>query len=361
MEKARNYCLEISFSLLLLTFQSYAALNEVNDSVAQNDYRIMFYNVENLFDPFHDTLKNDYEFVTGGTRGWNWNKFIKKIQNISKVVITSGGWQPPEIVAFSEVENRFVITQMLKRTPLERFDYRIIHEESPDERGIDVAMIYRPDKFREFEHKPININLPDSIKTRCILYVKGQFIDEETGLHSDTIHLFINHWPSRTGGPAQTMHRREKAALTLRHQIDSLTSLNPDSHIILTGDFNDEPIDESVQIHLGAEKDTSVFGADLYNLMTKYLNLYDTGTNKFRNQWGLIDMFIVSESLIRDSSESSFPKLKVKSAEILRFPFLMQTDEKYSGTVPYRTFHGMQYQGGFSDHLPILLTLSLYD
>ncbi len=343
------------------------------DTAAQNqkgpsgkEYRIMFYNTENLFDPFHDTLKNDHEFIAGGLRGWTWSKFLKKIKNISKVIIAAGEWEPPEIVAFSEVENRFVIMQLLKRTPLERFNYKIIHEESPDERGIDVAMIFRSDKFKYLYHKSIVVQLSDSIKTRSILYVKGQFLDPETGLSSDTLHLFINHWPSRTGGPLQTMHRRIKAAQTLKLYVDSLVKLSPDVKIVLTGDFNDEPFDESLATHLKAETDITKPGANLYNLMIPYLDKYDSGTNKYRNQWGLIDQFIVSKgfilndraSFIADNSDTG-SELTIVSAQILRFPFLLIVDEKYSGSVPFRTFNGMNYIGGFSDHLPILLTLRL--
>lgn len=346
---------------------SSAIITKNQENPPEKKYRIMFYNVENMFDPFHDTLKNDLEYVSGGLRGWTWNKFLTKVKNISKVIVAAGEWEPPEIIAFSEVENRFVLTQLLKRTPLERFNYKIIHEESPDLRGIDVAMIYRPDKFKELFHKSIIIDLTDSIKTRSILYVKGFFVDYETKSRSDTLHMFINHWPSRTGGPVETMHRRKEAALSLKPYIDSLVGLNQDTRIILTGDFNDEPFDESLVIHLKVETDLTKSGPDLFNLMVPYLGGYDSGTNKYRNQWGLIDQFIVSKGFIHDYNTDSLmsywntsgSELSILSAQILRFPFLLQVDEKYSGTVPFRTYNGMKYIGGFSDHLPILLTLRL--
>lgn len=317
--------------------------------------RIMFYNVENLFDPFHDTLKNDYEYVGGGIRGWSWKRFDQKLKNISKVIINAGGWQPPELVGFSEVENRFVLIQLLKRTPLERFGYKIIHEESPDERGIDVALIYQRDKFKEISHKAISVHLTDSIKTRNILYVKGICL---SGVNSenDTLHLFINHWPSRTGGPALTMQRRKEAALTLKPAIDSILLKNSRAQIVIMGDFNDEATDESLTIHLGVHNILSDTGFNLYNLMFPLLGKWDTGTNKFKNQWGLIDQFIVSESLIRDEDKVKFT---IENTEILAFPFLLKNDEKYTGTVPFRTYNGMKYQGGYSDHLPVMLTLKI--
>lgn len=318
--------------------------------------RMMFYNVENLFDPFHDTLKNDYEFVAGSINGWNWKKFEKKLNDISKVIIHAGGWQPPELIAFSEVENRFVLNQLLKRTPLERFGYRVIHEESPDERGIDVAMIYRPEYFREISHRSIIINLPDSIHTRSILYVNGILLKDESLVHeSDTLHMFINHWPSRTGGPSVTEHRRKAAAMTLKKVTDSIQFSNPAACIILTGDFNDEPTDNSINKVLGANIATSDATGRLTNLMAPLQGGRVKGTNKYRDQWGLIDQFIVSTPMVRKDSNSS---IKVSDARILDFSFLLMEDEKFGGMVPFRTFNGMQYQGGFSDHLPVMVTIN---
>lgn len=323
----------------------------------KQQFRIMFYNVENLFDPFHDTLKNDYEFVGGGIKGWNWEKFERKLNSISKVIVAAGGWRPPEIIAFSEVENRFVLIQLLKRTPLERFGYRIIHEESPDERGIDVGMIYLPDKFKEISHRAIPVMRADTLlKSRDILYVKGILKGYNISAGYDTVHVFINHWPSRTGGPALTAYRRKAAALSLKPVIDSILQTVPDARIILTGDFNDEPTDGSIKTHLGVSTALGDSSNKLYNLMTPYVGKHDTGTNKFRNQWGVIDQFIVSGSLLNDGSAV---KVSNKKAEILALPFLLQEDETWGGTVPFRTYNGMKYMGGFSDHLPVLLMLEI--
>lgn len=311
-------------------------------------YRIMFYNVENLFDPFHDTLKNDYEFVRGGLYGWTWKKFNRKIQNISKVIVEAGGWRPPEIIGLSEVENRLVLIHLLKRTPLERFNYRIIHEESPDQRGIDVALLYQQDKFREICHESINIPLGDTAaKTRDILYVKGILPS------NDSVHLFVNHWPSRTGGIPLTKHRRKAAAIKLKSVVDSICSYEPNARIIMMGDFNDEPRDESLVTYLGSKNEPSMPGYHLYNLMHEFMGKWDVGTNKFRGQWGVIDQFIVSSPLVDKDSKS----IKVTKAEIFSPSFLLIKDEAYTGTIPYRTFNGYRYEGGFSDHLPVLMHL----
>lgn len=342
--------LSVALTLMLI----FNLKSHSQESQIQQDFRIMFYNVENLFDPFHDTLKNDYAFVAGGEMGWTWKKFEKKINNISKVIINAGGWQPPEIIGFSEIENRNVLIHLIKRTPLERFGYNIIHEESPDERGIDVGLIYLRSKFQQLHTKSIPVKLNDSLlKTRSILYVKGLIKNSGVSHTQDTLHLFINHWPSRTGGISSTMHRRKAAAISLKNVTDSLTRVQPNAQIILMGDFNDEPTDESLSYDFGActtQKDKS--SCNFFNLMTKYVGQYDMGTNKFREQWGVIDQFIVARPLVQIEN-----RIQVEKAEILSFPFLLKIDEKYSGTIPFRTYSGMKYIGGYSDHLPILLTL----
>ncbi len=340
---------------LLLSLIVTNSCGQEKSKPSDEKFRIMFYNVENLFDPFDDPLKNDQEFVSGGVRGWSWKKFETKLKNLSKVIIAAGEWEPPEIVAFSEVENKFVLIQLLKRTPLGRFDYSIIHEESPDDRGIDVGLIYRRDKFKEISHKSIPIHFENKdIKTRDILYVKGVTI--ESSGDADTLHLFVNHWPSRTGGPAVTAYKRKNAALVLKRVTDSLFKENPRSQIILMGDFNDEPIDESIKTHLNARLELDDNSGTLYCLMTPYVGKFDTGTNKYKNQWGVIDQFIVSGQLLDEDSEL---KVTGDKADILAFPFLLIEDQKYSGTVPFRTYNGMKYIGGFSDHLPIMLTLQM--
>ncbi|MHC1776264.1 MAG: endonuclease/exonuclease/phosphatase family protein [Lentimicrobium sp.] len=315
------------------------------------EFKIMFYNLENLFDPFDDSLKDDNEFLPTGIRGWTWKKFERKLQNTSKVIITAGGWRPPEIVGFCEVENRFALIQLLKRTPLEPFGYQIVHHESPDARGIDVGLIYRPDRFTLLYNRAIPVIFEgDSVATtRDILYVKGLVPGD------DTLHLFVNHWPSKYGGAAATIPRRRDAALALKAVTDSIAAIHPDACLVIMGDFNDQPDDESMAIHLGARSgamDTT--GYYLYNLMQELMGKWDTGSNKFREEWSIIDQFVVSSALLRHTTGL---RLSEKRAEIFRAPFLIEDDINFNGTKPYRTFSGPTYQGGFSDHLPILLHL----
>ena len=153
----------------------------------------MFYNTENLFDPVDDSLTADEEYTPTGMRGWTFTKFMLKIRNISKVVLAVGGWDPPDIIGFCEVENRWVLKELTTQTPLKNFGYTIVHYESPDPRGIDVALIYRPDKFKVLNAEPIHIRFPfdTASRTRDILFVKG------TVSGGDTLNIFVNHWPSK--------------------------------------------------------------------------------------------------------------------------------------------------------------------
>ena len=198
----------------------------------------MFYNVENLFDVFNDSLTNDDEFTPEGERHWNNYKFYKKLNNLSKVIIGIGEWNPPSVIGFCEIENRFVLNKLIYETPLKNFDYKIIHSDSPDRRGIDVAFLYRQSKFEPFLLLPVPIHFPDNpeSKTRDILYVKG--ILNKT----DTIHFFVNHWPSRYGGYEDSKPRRMCVASVLRSKVDSILSVNHHPNIIIMGDFNDEPM-----------------------------------------------------------------------------------------------------------------------
>jgi exonuclease III len=315
--------------------------------------RIMFYNVENLFDMKHDSLKADEEYVTGGSRGWTFNRMLQKEKNLSKVIMSAGGWELPEIIGMCEVENRYVLNLLLKETPLQKFGYKIIHRESPDPRGIDVAMLYRPEKFRPLMNQAIGIRFPfDTLsRTRDILYVKGIV------LNRDTLHLFVNHWPSRFGGYTETVPKRNFVATVLRSKVDSIMKANPNSKIVIMGDFNDEPTDESVARYLKAGMDSlNVEKHGLYDMMAGAGYSWNRGTIKSREVWNTIDQFIVSEPLLKAASGLyTMPHF----VYIYDAPFLLQDDEAWFGQKPFRTYYGFKYIGGFSDHLPILLDLKM--
>jgi endonuclease/exonuclease/phosphatase family metal-dependent hydrolase len=315
--------------------------------------RVMFYNVENLFDIINDSLTADDEYTPEGMRGWTYAKFQRKINNLSKVIMRAGGWEAPEIIGLCEVENRFVLSYLVALSPLKSIGYRVIHKDSPDPRGIDVAMIYRPEKFNPLETSFIKIEYPfdPASGTRDILYVKGLV------LQKDTVHFFVNHFPSRFGGYTNTIRKRNYVAGVLRSKVDSLLNIQPGCKIIIMGDFNDEPTDESISKILNAKLDsTNLEKGDLYNMMAGAGCDWKHGTIKDKEMWICIDQFIVTSSLFRNrQGVHTTPHF----VQILDAPFLLQDDEAYFGQKPNRTSFGARYNGGFSDHLPIIMDLIL--
>jgi hypothetical protein len=308
--------------------------------------RVMFYNVENLFDPSEDSTKADEEYQPTGMRGWTSNRLKRKLINISKVVLAVGGWEPPEIIGLCEVENRMVLYLLTNDTPLKNFGYKIIHRDSPDPRGIDVALLYRPNKFRVLYSNPISIRFPfdTAARTRDILFVKG------IACKSDTLNIFVNHWPSKFGGAMATIPKRKYVASVLRNQVDSLLMVNPGAKILIMGDLNDTPADESVSKVLGAKMDSvNLAPDDLYDMLAGAGISWKKGTIKFREEWETIDHMIISKPMFSCTTPHSL--------QIFDAPFLLQDDEAWFGKKPFRTYYGAQYIGGFSDHLPIYMDI----
>jgi hypothetical protein len=327
--------------LMLVTAQQPANSGE------GKSYRLMFYNLENLFDIYDDPETRDEEFTPGGSRRWTNKKFYAKLNNTYKVIMAVGGWEPPAVIGLCEVENAFVLEKLIFETPLKKFDYGIIHFDSPDNRGIDVAMIYRKNKFTPLHSEPVKVTFPDdpNSKTRDILYVKGLIGDLEM------IHIFINHWPSRYGGYMETKPKRNRAAEVLKHKTDSLFAINPAVSVVIMGDFNDGPEDESIADVLLAKKPVAEFRAgELYNLMLVEQPGWKHGTLKFREFWDTFDQVIVSGGLLGGKSNLSIDPAK---EVIFHADFLLQPDERYMGMQLFRTYSGFKYLGGFSDHLPV--------
>ncbi|MBU0489489.1 MAG: endonuclease [Bacteroidetes bacterium] len=344
------------FFAFLLTGNIYSQDNQVAtgfiDEPRKDGARFVFYNVENLFHPSDDSLTNDGDFTPTGIKGWSYGRYRKKLNNIYKTLINVGGWEPPDVVGFCEVESRKCMDDLLSKTPLGKFNYKIIHQESPDRRGIDVCCIYRPSKFQPVYFQAIHVFFPFemSSKTRDILYIKG------TLLNRDTIHLFYNHWPSRYGGYVETIPKRNYAASVLKAFTDSLLKVNPNANLVIMGDFNDYPDDESINKVLMASHDTTTLKpAGLYNLMYEKHKAGKEGSHKFHEHWGVLDQVIVSAPLLmRKDGLVIFPLFSV---QIYRSDFLLQPDEKFLGVTTFRTYYGATYLGGYSDHLPIYIDL----
>ncbi|MBK7173561.1 MAG: endonuclease [Bacteroidales bacterium] len=353
----------LSFVMLTSSFSQEAgkgageALNATKSADSrrgETGIRLMFYNVENLFDVVNDSLTADDEYTPEGMRRWTYARLQRKINNISKVIIRVGGWEPPEVVGLCEVENRYVLSQLVNDSPLKNIGYKIIHKDSPDPRGIDVALLYRPLKFKPVYSEFITVKYPfePSSRTRDILYVKGLVLGK------DTVHIFVNHWPSRFGGQMATIPKRNYVAQLLRTRVDSIHSINPAAKVVIMGDLNDEATDESVAEVLGAKRDSvNLKQMDLYNMMSGAGGNWNRGTIKDKEVWIIIDQFIVSASMLESTGFHTTPHW----VHIMDAPFLLQKDESWFGQKPFRTYFGAKYTGGFSDHLPIYMDLKIKD
>jgi predicted extracellular nuclease len=317
----------------------------------EESLNIMFYNTENLYDTFDDSLTNDNDFLPQGKMHWTKNKYEQKLNNLCKVILSSG-IEPPAIIGMSEIENKKVLFNLCNNTPLTKFNYKIIHSNSPDSRGIDVSVIYRPQLFKPVKTEFIRIVFSnDSLrKTRDILYIKG------IAANCDTLHLFFNHWPSRRGGEIESQPFRNFVAKQLRFKVDSIFTNTFNPQIIIMGDFNDEPDNESMLNYLKTlTYNKNIENYQLYNLSASWLNQTEkTGTHKFKGKWAVLDQIIVSSELLNTSTNGL--KCKAESAIIHNSPFLLEDDNVYGGVKPFRTYSGFKYLGGYSDHLPIILS-----
>ncbi|MCL2290324.1 MAG: endonuclease [Bacteroidetes bacterium] len=335
------------FSFLLFYLLHLIAFSQQESSLR---YCIAFYNVENLFDPEKDPDKNDEAFTPTGFYRWTYKRFYKKLNDIAKVFLAMNAWEPPDIIGLAEIENANVLKKLCYTTGLKAYRYRYVHYDSPDARGIDVALLYRKDRIQIIESYPVPVVFPfePTAKNRDILYAKALMAKE------DTLHLFVNHWTSRFGGHGATIPKRNYYAQVLRKQVDSLLFINSNAYIIIMGDFNDYPTDESMLTYLQAKKyENETTEGTLFNLMFPLLGK-NRGTHKSQEFWGCLDQFIVSKSLLNNEN-----KWQVENREAIIFdaPFLLTVDEKYGGVKTFRTYMGPKYLGGYSDHLPVKIIL----
>ncbi|MGC8804071.1 MAG: endonuclease/exonuclease/phosphatase family protein, partial [Bacteroidales bacterium] len=286
-------------------------------------------------------------------------KYQQKLEHISKVILATGT-EPPVVIGLAEVENAFVLNQLSSKTGLARFNYKVIHHDSPDPRGIDVGVLYRPAYFRVLGQTFYRVGTTtnrknDQFQTRDIVYLKGILCLD------DTLHIFYNHWPSRRSsakGDNKEAHRITVAKV-LRSKVDSILQKNGRAQIIIMGDFNDEPDNISIVRYLGAHGTIQPTGTTqhlLFNWSAQWKkNIAWLGTYKYKNQWHIFDQIITSYALVPQLASRN--KCVTRKAEIFAPTFLLVPDEKYGTRRPFRTYNSMKYAGGFSDHLPVLLTL----
>ena len=323
------------------------------DLYSQNrdNLRVAFWNLENFFDPFVDSTRTYNDYTEDGAQHWTMSRFYKKRNNLYKTILSLSKDNPLAIIGLCEVENTFVTTMLFHETPLKKHNYKVIHYEGDDRRGIDVALVYSIDKLQLIYSEAIKIRGPNNnkIKTRDILYVK--FYDRV----GDTLHCFVNHWPSRYGGEKETIYLREMAARNLKSKVDSLVLNCFDfPKIIIMGDFNDTPFDNSILNVLRAKPPEEFTKEDtLVNLFANDKRLGFEGTLKHQYRWQIFDQIIISKSLY-DSKSLHYVK---KSARIFHKDFLFIEDVTYGGKKLFRTYVGPKYYGGYSDHLPVYIDL----
>ncbi|MFQ6615912.1 MAG: endonuclease/exonuclease/phosphatase family protein [Fidelibacterota bacterium] len=301
-----------------------------------------FWNVENLFDLQDDPATQDEEFTPGGRKGVTRDILDLKLGNLAHVL----SLMDADILGLAEVENRRMV-EMLSHRYGGR-DYRIIHYESPDVRGIDVALLYDPTRFRLAESRAIPVDLKEARPTRDILYARGKTSGGE-------LHIYVNHWPSHWDGTEKTNPLRAMAARTLRSEVDRLLENDPGADIIILGDFNDQPDAPSVSTHLGCSlirDSVSVGKASLFNLMGPFLNEPGKGTIVWEAKDLIYDQIIASPGLL----DSTGLTLKPESVRIVDRPELRQKEGPFEG-YPFRFWAGDSLLGGYSDHLPVMVTL----
>jgi len=315
------------------------------ETVNKPSYRLISYNVENLFDTWDEEFKFDDDFTPTGRNYWGRERYEKKLNDIGKVLVNVSGDEVPAIIGLVEIENKTVLEDLLAKSPLQKFQYAIVHEESPDERGIDVALLYDTEQFRYLDHQIGRIEFPSPIRdrTRDMLMVKGM-------LGGDTVYVSVNHWPSRRGGDAETELKRIYVAKQLKEKTDAILDEQPNAGIIIMGDFNDTPLNRSVEETLAAKP----WGSE----DARYINMFyakakaGEGTYKYQNQWNMLDQFIVSYNLTDDVGNLFVTE---NSATIYDADWLKEGDPVYPGDRIFRTFRGPRYVGGYSDHFPIVL------
>ena len=321
------------------------ALPSVTSAQKQDTLTIAFWNVENFFDTLNTNGKNDEEFSPGSKKQWNTDRYQTKVLHLAQVIGDMNNNSGPDILGMAETETKEVVVDLVNSS-IKNLKYKVVRIQSPDERKISTALIYKSDKFKLLNAEGDTVHLDNNHPTRLILHVSLL----TSG--NDTVHVFVNHWPSRLGGSEASEINRVAAAKALRAEVDLLLKSNPSANIVIMGDFNDEPDNNSIKRDLNAEQfvcDSANYSYSLHNLAWEKKRAGE-GTLKFRNEWDLLDQIIVSSADVQPRHKS-FHYL-CGSFTIFKLPYMIETDEKYAGS-PLPTYGGSKYLAGYSDHFPV--------
>lgn len=329
----KNYLLFLLMATSAITFAQ-----------QQKNYRvgvIGFYNLENFYDTINQKFVDDEEFLPESPRHYSSEVYWDKVGRLAEVLSQIGADVSPDglsVFGVAEIENESVLSDLVHHPKLMKRNYKIVHYDSPDARGVDVGLIYNPKYFTILSSKPLNV--PIGRRTRDVLWVSGLYI-------KDTIHIFVNHWPSRRGGEEASAPLREKAAGVPKKIIDSLVSINPNVKYIVMGDLNDDPINTSVTKVLDAKgKIKEVQTGGMFNPWWRYYKK-GIGTLAYNDAWNLFDQIIISSGFLNKGQSGWF----YRRAKIFKREFMMQQTGRFRG-YPLRTWDGNSYNRGYSDHFP---------
>lgn len=316
---------------------------ESTDKKIPSTHTVAFYNVENLFDTEDDPNTFDEDFTPTGKQEWTQERYEQKLKKIAQVISSIGDEDGAEIIGVCEIENEKVLQDLVNEPLLKKQGYKYVQYDSPDERGIDVALLYKESIFEVTSSKNYEAKL-DNDKTRDVLLVSGKLEGEE-------IHLIVNHWSSRGGGEQESAPKRMVSALVARQIVDDLEAQNPNAKIVLMGDFNDEPFNESLTKGLQAVDSKEFKGKQLFNAFYS-LQKQGKGTYNYKGDWNMLDQMIISKGFLNNKEKGwNYVDANIYDAE-----FLKEASGKYKGN-PFRTFVGTKYLGGTSDHFPIYVHL----
>ncbi len=315
---------------------------------------IAFYNVENLFDTINNPDTFDEDFTSKGKNHYTSKIYWKKINNTAKVISEIGKEKTntsPAIIGLAEIENSIVLEDLVRSKYLKNKQYQIIHFDSPDRRGIDVAFLYQEKYFSPIQQEAYEVKLWDEsgkrIFTRDILLVHG-FLEDES------IFILVNHWSSRRGGQISSNPRREKAAYVAQQIIDNIKNEDKTAKIFVMGDFNDDPIDKSIKT--GLKSVAQLNKLDKENLYNPMENMFKKGINTlgYRDGLNLFDQILMSYHCV--SFDKNFQDFKFYKAGIFNPQYIITQNGKYKG-YPFRSFQNNNYTGGYSDHFPVYIYL----
>lgn len=319
---------------------------------AQKQLLVGFYNQENLFDTIDDPHKNDNEFLPSAKNNWNTEKYTNKINHMAQVIGSMNNGKGADVLGMCEVENDAVLQDLTNNEQLKKMQYGFVHFEGPDERSIDNALLYQRKKLTVVSAAayPVIFKENPNSKTRDILMVK--LIDKKS---KSAFVVLVNHFPSRLGGETESAPKRNNAASILRSIYDSISKADPSLPVMMVGDFNDYPTNESMNKVLNAKGHVNELGTnDLFNAMYE-LHENKQGSHFYRGEWGALDQIVMSSNLVNCTGKVCY---KPSSVTIYKQDWMLETEGKYKGS-PYRTFAGAKYLNGYSDHLPVYVILEL--